>query len=110
MLEIPSFKLKRQTKTNQKLYLRNKRLDYRDTETKRKIVINCVNKDINTFPINKTSKVLIKNGEILEKNSNHKHNYIKPLEENYNFFESPIIINNKTKVNLFYLVSNKIIA
>ena len=100
LLQKPSFKLKRQTKTNQNLYLSNKRLDYRDIEAKKKIVINCVNKDINSFPRNKTPKVLIKNGGISEKNSNHKHNSIKPFEKNYNLFESPIIINNKTKVNI----------
>lgn len=100
LLQKPSFKLKRQTKTNQNLYLSNKRLDYRDIEAKKKIVINCVNKDINSFPRNKTPKVLINNGGISEKNSNHKHNSIKPFEKNYNLFESPIIINNKTKVNI----------
>ena len=100
LLQKPSFKLKRQTKTNQNLYLSNKRLDHRDIEAKKKIVINCVNKDINSFPRNKTPKVLINNGGISEKNSNHKHNSIKPFEKNYNLFESPIIINNKTKVNI----------
>ena len=100
LLQKPSFKLKRQTKTNQNLYLSNKRLDYRDIEAKKKIVINCVNKDLNSFPRNKTPKVLINNGGISEKNSNHKHNSIKPFEKNYNLFESPIIINNKTKVNI----------
>ena len=100
LLQKPSFKLKRQTKTNQNLYLSNKRLDHRDIEAKKKIVINCVNKDLNSFPRNKTPKVLINNGGISEKNSNHKHNSIKPFEKNYNLFESPIIINNKTKVNI----------
>ena len=100
LLQKPSFKLKRQTKTNQNLYLINKRLDHRDIEAKKKIVINCVNKDLNSFPRNKTPKVLINNGGISEKNSNHKHNSIKPFEKNYNLFESPIIINNKTKVNI----------
>ena len=100
LLQKPSFKLKRQTKTNQNLYLSNKRFDHRDIEAKKKIVINCVNKDLNSFPRNKTPKVLINNGGISEKNSNHKHNSIKPFEKNYNLFESPIIINNKTKVNI----------
>ena len=100
LLQKPSFKLKRQTKTNQNLYLSNKRLDHRDIEAKKKIVINCVNKDLNSFPRNKTPKVLINNGGISEKNSNHKHNSIKPFEKNYNLFESPIIIN----CNFFQMV------
>ena len=100
LLQKPSFKLKRQTKTNQNLYLSNKRLDYRDIEAKKKIVINCMNKETNTFPRNMTPKVLIKNNENFEKNSNHKNNSIKPLIKNFNFFDSPLVINNKRKVSI----------
>ena len=36
LLQKPSFKLKRQMNNNQKIYLSNKRLDYRDIETKKR--------------------------------------------------------------------------
>ena len=45
LLQKPSFKLKRPINSNQKVYLSNKRLDYRDIENKKKIIINCMNED-----------------------------------------------------------------
>ena len=61
LLQKPSFKLKRQMNNNQRIYLSNKRLDYRDIESKKKIIINCMNKETNELPRNKTPKVTIKN-------------------------------------------------
>ena len=99
LLQKPSFKLKRQMNNNQKIYLSNKRLDYRDIETKKKIIINCMNKEGNDLPRNKTPKVTGKNDNSNEKNNNHVNTGSMPLDKNINFFESPLIINNKKRMN-----------
>ena len=108
LLQKPSFKLKRQMNNNQKIYLSNKRLDYRDIETKKKIIINCMNKEGNDLPRNKTPKVTGKN-DSNEKNNNHVNTGSMPLDKNINFFESPLIINNKKRMNnLKFSVNNNI--
>ena len=99
LLQKPSFKLKRLMNNNQKIYLSNKRLDYKDIETKKKIIINCMNKEGNELQRNKTPKVNGKNDNSNEKNNNHINTGIIPLDKNINFFESPLIINNKKRMN-----------
>ena len=99
LLQKPSFKLKRQINSNQKVYLSNKRLDYRDIENKKKIIINCMNKDNNELPRNNSPKINAKNGNSAEKHINQKNNGKLLLDKNFNFFESPIIINNKKRMN-----------
>ena len=99
LLQKPSFKLKRQMNNNQRIYLSNKRLDYRDIESKKKIIINCMNKETNELPRNKTPKTTVKNDNSNEKNNNHINTGSIPLDKNINFFESPLIINNKRRMN-----------
>ena len=100
LLQKPSFKLKRQMNNNQRIYLSNKRLDYRDIESKKKIIINCMNKETNELPRNKTPKTTVKNDNGNQKNNNHINTGSIPLDKNINFFESPLIINNKRRMNI----------
>ena len=100
LLQKPSFKLKRQINNNHRVYLSNKRLDCRDIDSKKRIIINCIDKEKNTHPRNKTPKIHGKIDYNIEKNNNnHLNNGSIHLEKNYNFFESPLIINNKGRMN-----------
>ena len=96
LLQKPSFKLKRQINNNHRVYLSNKRLDCRDIDSKKRIIINCIDKEKNAHPRNKTPKIHGKiDYNIKKNNNNHLNNGSIHLEKNYNFFESPLIINNK---------------
>ena len=90
LLHKPSFKLKRQF-NNQKIHLSNKNLNYYGgIRSKNKIVINCDKREDK-----RNSGSPLKNAT--DKNENNSDNY---LVKNYNFFESPLIINNRRKLNI----------
>ena len=94
LLQKPSFKLKRKNDINKKVFLSNKRINYTDLNKikKEKITINCLNKDINL------KKTPTNNG--IFNNSYDGKNIDTFLHNNYNFFEAPIIINNRGRVNI----------
>ena len=101
LLQKPSFKLKKQF-NNQKIHLSNKKLNYYgESKNKNKIVINCDKKENNRHSGSSYQNTNDKN----ENNSDSK-NSIKIkisntyLSNNYNFLESPIIINNRGKLNI----------
>ena len=100
LLQKPSFKLKRQVTDNQRVYLSNKKPDFKDLDTRKKIIINCINKESNELPRNKTPKNIGKIENCNEKNNNHKNNSNLPLDKIFNFFDSPLIINNKRRLNI----------
>jgi len=95
LLQKPSFKLKRQFNDSRKIYLSNKRVN----QAKKKIVINCISNEKNELPGNKTHKVK-------GKSENHSGNRNKNKDSNtylskkFNFFDAPIIINNRGSLNI----------
>ena len=100
ILQKPSFKLKRPVNINQKVYLSHKRLENNEIQNKKKIIINCINKENNDLPRNNTPKAHSKENNILKINNNISNNANLPLEKKYNFFESPLVINNKRRMNI----------
>ena len=62
---------------------------------KEKIVINCLNKETSPFSPKKTPNY---NG--FSDNSFEGRNVDTLLHNNFNFFENPIIINNRGRVNI----------
>ena len=104
LLQKPSFKLKRQFNT-QKIYLSNKQLNqYNPGKSKNKIVINCNTKidyviNVRTNKGNSLKKIRDKNDSISESYGNIKNSNTY-LSKNHNFFESPIIINNRGRINI----------
>ena len=104
LLQKPSFKLKRQFNT-QKIYLSNKKLNqYNPGKSKNKIVINCNTKIDNVINVrtnkgNSLKKIRDKNDSISESYGNIKNSNTY-LSKNHNFFESPIIINNRERINI----------
>ena len=101
LLQKPSFKLKRQF-NNQKIHLSNKKLNfYGRSRTKNKIVINCDNNENKRHSGSYLKKLNDKN-----ENNSDSYNNIKIrisntyLSNNYNVLETPIIINNRGKLNI----------
>jgi len=101
LLQKPSFKLKRQF-NNQKIHLSNKKLNfYGRSRTKNKIVINCDNKENNRHSGSYLKKLNDKNENISDSYNNIKIKISNTyLSNNYNFLDSPIIINNRGKLNI----------
>ena len=97
LLQKPSFKLKRKKNFNKKIFLSNKALYSNDMKKvkKEKIVINCLNKETSPFSPKKTPNY---NG--FSDNSFEGRNVDTLLRNNFNFFENPIIINNRGRVNI----------
>ena len=84
LLQKPLFKLKKHNEHNIKLYLGNKRMNSYDINklNKEKIIINCSAKEKD-----KTS-------------NNNNVNVNAFMNNNFNFYEAPIIINNMGKMNI----------
>ena len=101
LLQKPSFKLKRQF-NNQKIHLSNKKLNfYGRSRTKNKIVINCDNKENNRHSGNYLKTLNDKNENISDSYNNIKIKISNTyLSNNYNVLDSPIIINNRGKLNI----------
>ena len=101
LLQKPSFKLKRQF-NNQKIHLSNKKLNfYGRSRTKNKIVINCDNKENNRHSGSYLKKLNDKNENISDSYNNIKIKISNTyLSNNYNVLDSPIIINNRGKLNI----------
>ena len=101
LLQKPSFKLKRQF-NNQKIHLSNKKLNfYGRSRTKNKIVINCDNKENNRHSGYYLKTLNDKNENISDSYNNIKIKISNTyLSNNYNVLDSPIIINNRGKLNI----------
>ena len=95
LFQKPSFKLKRQFNNNKKLNY------YGGNRNKNKIVINCDQKENNRHSGNSYKKTNDKNENISDSYNNIKIKISNTyLTNNYNALESPIIINNRGKLNI----------
>ena len=95
LLQKPSFKLKRQFNDNHKIYLSNKRMN----QAKKKIVIDCIINENNELSGSKTQKAKGKSVN-LSGNINKYKDSNTHLSKRFNFFEAPIIINNRGNLNI----------
>ena len=99
LLQKPSFKLKRKIDFNKKFFS-NKRVNNNNYDLNKfkreKITINCLNKDINSNSAQKTAI----NKDINDNSSLDGKNLETFLPKNFNFFESPFLINNRGRVNI----------